>query len=259
MNAAPYTLSIGAGPIELFLLVATRLLAALSTSPVISTRTIPLQARIGLGLFAALVLTPVVSAAIPADQQPVLSWTTLAGEVVTGTLAGLAASMVYAAVEFGAGLLDVQAGFGLGATYDPTFDASGSVLNRFYSALAALVFFETNGHHLLLQALVELFHLVPLGQFSLDQLQPDRMAQLAAGMFVVALQLVLPVLGALLLVDVALALLNRAAPQFNPFALGASAKTGLAALAALATLPYIMSRLPQVMSMAAGFSTQVLK
>lgn len=233
----PYVATIPLAPVELFLLVATRLLAALATSPVINSRNVPGTARIGLGLFTALVMLPIVTRQHPAALPVTLDWTTIASEALTGALAGFSASLVYSAIQFGAGLINVQAGFGLGAVYDPAMGESNSTLERFYGALAALLFLQLNGHHLLLSALRELFLVVPLGSFGPDSLKPGALVQIATGMLRVAVQLVLPVLGALLLVDVALAILARAAPQFNLFAVGVSAKVGLALAAILAVLP----------------------
>ncbi len=251
VSAQPFSLTLPLAPVETFLLIATRLLAALATSPVLGARLVPGPARIGLGLFTALVLLPVI-AADPASQAARLTWTTLAGEAVAGALAGFVATLVYGAVQFGGGLLDVQAGFALGSVYDPALGSAGSTIERFYATLATLLFFQVNAHLLVLGALRELFAVVPLGAFSLDLLRPGVLAAVATGMLRVALQLVLPVLGALLLTDVALALLARAAPQFSVWAVGLQAKMFVALGALLVTLPLVLPRLEAIAVTAAG-------
>ena len=69
----------------------------------------------------------------------------------------------------------------MASVYDANFGTQGALLERFYSALAALLFFQTNAHHMVIQALVELFVIVPLGSFSLGSIQPDKLATIAAG------------------------------------------------------------------------------
>src|SRR3954471_22100994 len=101
------TLSIPISTTEAFVLIATRILAVFATSPVMSMRQVPGLARIGLGLFTALIMVPVVG--IPQDID--VSWTALAGEALVGALAGFAATVAYSAIQFGANLLDLQAGF----------------------------------------------------------------------------------------------------------------------------------------------------
>jgi flagellar biosynthetic protein FliR len=252
------TLSIPLGPVEAFVLIATRVLAVLATSPVMSLRQVPLPARLGLGLFTALLLEPVIGAtALPAGVT--VTWTALASEAVVGALSGFAATVAYTAIQFGASLLDLQAGFSMGSLYDATFGSQGAVLERFYSAIAALLFFQTDAHHLVIQALVQLFNVVPLGTFTLERIRPDLLATIAAGSFIVAVELVFPVLVALMLADIALAVLARVAPQFGIFSIGMQLKVVLALGALIVTMPLLLPRLHQLFSGVTAVSLAVFK
>ncbi len=254
----PFTLAIPIGPVEAFVLIATRVLAVLATSPIMSLKNVPLQARLGLGLFTALVLVPVIATSgLPAGVD--VNWTTLAGEAVVGALSGFAATVAYTAISFGASLLDVQAGFSMASLYDSTFGTQGAILERFYSAIGALLFFQTDAHHLVIQALVQMFVVVPLGTFSLSRINPDLLAQIAASSFMVALELVFPIMVALLLADIALAVLARVAPQFGIFQIGLQMKVLIALVALLITMPLLMPRLHQLFSGMIGVSVAVLR
>ena len=252
------TLSLPLGPVEAFVLVATRVLAVLATSPVMGLRMVPVSARVGLGLLIALILVPVVGKdGLPPGVD--VTWTAIASEACLGALAGFAATLVYTALQLGAGLLDLQAGFALGSLYDATFGSSGAVLERFYSALAALLFLETDAHHLLLTALSQLFVIVPVGGFTLERLRPDVLAQILTGTFGVALELVFPVTAALLLADVALAILARVAPQFGLFSVGVQVKVALALGALIVTLPLLLPRVHQLFGAVAGAAVAVVR
>ena len=254
----PYTLTLPVGAVEAFVLVATRVLAVLATSPVLGLKNVPVQAKLGLGLFTALILVPVITRdGLPAGVD--VSWTTLAGEALVGALSGFAATVAYTAIAFGASLLDFQAGFSMGALYDQTFGTQGAMLERFYSAIAALLFFQTNAHHLVIQALVQLFVVVPLGTFSLSRINPELLAQIAASSFVVALELVFPVMVALLLADVALGVLARVAPQFGIFQIGLQLKVALALGALALTMPLLLPRLHALFSGMIGVSVAVVR
>jgi flagellar biosynthetic protein FliR len=249
------TLTLPIGPVEAFVLVATRVLAVLATSPVMGLKTVPAQARIALGLLVALILVPVVGKEAAVD----VTWTAIASEALVGALAGFAATLVYAAIQLGAGLLDLQAGFSLGSVYDATFGSQGAVLERFYNALAALLFLQTDAHHLLLTALTQLFVVVPLGGFTLDKIRPDVLATIITGTFAVALELVFPVMAALLLTDIALAILGRVAPQFGLFSIGAQVKLALALGALIVTIPLLLPRVHALFEAVAGASVAVLR
>ena len=254
----PYTLTLPIGAVEAFVLIATRVLAVLATSPVLGLKNVPVQAKLGLGLFTALILVPVISRdGLPAGVD--VSWTTLAGEALVGALSGFAATVAYTAIAFGASLLDFQAGFSMGSLYDQTFGTQGAMLERFYSAIAALLFFQTDAHHLVIQGLVQLFVVVPLGTFSLGRINPDLLAQIAASSFVVAIELVFPVMVALLLADVALGVLARVAPQFGIFQIGLQLKVVLALGALALTMPLLLPRLHALFSGMIGVSVAVLR
>jgi flagellar biosynthetic protein FliR len=254
----PFTLALPIGPVEAFVLIATRVLAVLATSPIMGLKNVPLQARLGLGLFTALVLVPVIaSSGLPAGVD--VNWTTLAGEAVVGALSGFAATVAYTAISFGASLLDIQAGFSMASLYDSAFGTQGAILERFYSAIGALLFFQTDAHHLVIQALVQMFVVVPLGTFSLSRINPDLLAQIAASSFMVALELVFPIMVALLLADIALAVLARVAPQFGIFQIGLQMKVLISLVALLITMPLLMPRLHQLFSGMIGVSVAVLR
>jgi flagellar biosynthetic protein FliR len=74
-----------------------------------------------------------------------------------------------------------------------------------------------------------------------------------------AIPLVLPIVGALLLADVALALLVRAAPQFNLFAVGTPAKIVIALAGLVLALPLAAPRLTALFESAAGASVGVFR
>src|SRR5207253_1929577 len=85
-----------------------------------------------LAQFAALLLVPVLGHdGIPAGMD--VTWTALASEALVGALAGFASTVAYSAIQFGASLLDVQAGFSMASIYDATLGSQGATLERFYS------------------------------------------------------------------------------------------------------------------------------
>jgi flagellar biosynthesis protein FliR len=254
----PYTLALPIGPVEAFVLIATRVLAVLATSPVLSIKNVPNQAKLGLGLFTALILVPVLGKDGPPPGVDV-TWTVLAGELLVGALSGFAATLAYTAISFGASILDLQAGFSMASLYDQTFGTQGAVLERFYSAIAALLFFQTDAHHLVIQALAQLFQVVPLGTFSLSKINPELLAQIAASSFVLAIELMFPVLVALMLAEIALGVLAKVAPQFGIFQIGLQVKVGLALGAIALTMPLLLPRMHALFSGMVSVSIAVLR
>ena len=86
-----------------------------------------------------------------------------------------------------------------------------SVFNVF-GMIATLLFLSIDGHLLLISALVDSFNVVPVGQGSLAQFSWSHLALLGSNLFSLGLQIALPVLCTMLLVNLALGVMARAAP-----------------------------------------------
>jgi flagellar biosynthetic protein FliR len=77
-----------------------------------------------------------------------------------------------------------------------------------------------NGHLLYLATLAQSFTAIPVSATPLGAGSWLNLAELGSKMFSAGLLLSLPIVAALMITNVALAVLTRAAPQLNLFALG---------------------------------------
>ncbi|MCS7257190.1 MAG: flagellar biosynthetic protein FliR [Thermomicrobium sp.] len=229
--------------IALFVLVVTRVGLVLTLLPGFGSQAVPLPARVALAIVVALVLTPFVRTEATALNQPTVFAVALAREIVTGLALGLAVAAVFAAIEMAASLIGYQLGFGLAATFNPAFGTHGTALNTLYLALAALVLFGTNGHHLLIAALARSFALLPPGTTLPDTDTPLALIGLTGTMFADALRIGLPVAGSLLVADIGLGLLNRMVPQMSVFFVGLPAKILLGFFVLLLSVPFLVQLL----------------
>ena len=243
--------------VSFYVLAAARVLAALTFNPLLGSARVPVPARVGIGLFATLVLFPVGGPfEAPAEVGPF----EIGAEVLIGLLAGFGITLIFGAVQFMANLIGVNSGFSFAQTINPMFEhGGGGVVETFITAFALLVFVQINGHHLFLIGLRELFDAVPVGEVTKIPGSLDSLLTISSTLFSAGLKLALPILAALLLADLALGLLARVAPQFNLFALEMPAKMLLGLTALALALPVIVPRLaalfrtvPTVMTTIAG-------
>jgi flagellar biosynthetic protein FliR len=102
---------------------------------------------------------------------------------------------------------------------------------------ATLLFLAMNGHHLILTALVQSFHIVPLGEFSLQPLMTGRILELLGDIFMVGLRIGAPVMLAVFLTDLALGLLGRTVPQMNLLMVGFPLKIAVGLGILLVSMP----------------------
>jgi flagellar biosynthetic protein FliR len=121
-------------------------------------------------------------------------------------------------VDVAGEIAGLQMGLGFASFFDPQHGAHTLVVAQFLGLLATLIFLGIDGHLMLLSALAESFRLLPVGAGA--PLEWPAIASLGGGIFVTGLMIALPVVVALLLTNIALGILTRAAPQLNLFAVG---------------------------------------
>lgn len=204
-------------------LVFLRLAALFAVAPVFGAREVPGPVRILLALALSVVVYPLVSAALAPVPRGLLE---LIAPVVRETLIGLAlgmlVSLLFSAATLAGDLLDLQMGFNMAAVFNPALGAQAAMMSQFLYRYTLVVFLLVNGHHLLLAGVVRSFTALPAPRFSpaSDAAVLRLVGDLVTTIFGAGLRIAAPALATLLLVDVALALVSRAAPQVNVFQLG---------------------------------------
>ena len=93
------------------------------------------------------------------------------------------------------------------------------VISQFYTVLATLLFFATDAHLRLIRLLADSFHLMPFGT-ALPRGALAEVMRWSGDLLGLAVLLSLPIIIALLIVNLAFAFMSRAAPQLNIFSIG---------------------------------------
>jgi flagellar biosynthetic protein FliR len=224
------------GGMPLFLLVLMRLTGLFLAAPFWSSRMFPPAVKASLCLFLALVLLPTVDGSrVPTAPVPLAL--AAVGELAWGALAGFAASLCFAAVQMAGYYLDFELGVGIANVVDPTFGAPVPVAGTFLYLLSLVVFLGSNGHHLLLGALVRSLQAIPPGSAVLSPAAARGMVAQAGVMFVLGLELAAPLVLPMFLANLALGLVSRTVPQLNVFVVGLPLKTWVGVLFLALALP----------------------
>jgi flagellar biosynthetic protein FliR len=230
-----------------FLSPFLRILALMTTAPLFSHASVPVPLRVGL----ALAITAVVVVATPA--APFVSPLSAAGavlvvqQVVVGLAIGLSMQLVFAAVTLAGDLIGLQMGLSFAAFVDPQNSTEAPVVGSFLSLVLMLVFLAINGHLALIAALVDSFRVMPIGPGGWGALDAMRLVQAGTALFATGLSLALPVIGALLLVNLTLGVLTRTAPQLNLFAVGFPVTLAVGLVMLLLAMPFAVPALQQAL------------
>lgn len=217
-------------------LLGARLSGLVLIAPVFSSRTVPMMLRAGLIIALTALLAPVaLGSATAARITPAVALT----EVVIGFAIGLGVAIMVGAAEAMGDLLSVQIGLSGAAALDPLTNNSVPVLGTFGSLFAVTMLLSLDAHLVMLDAVAVSLELLPVG------LPLDLGAGLAAmaswgtTLFLLGTRFAAPVIATVLLANIALAVLGRAAPQLNVLAVAFPIQIGLGLMVFAASIPLI--------------------
>ncbi len=221
-----------------------RMLALFSSAPILSNRAIPMRVRVLLALLITIVVAPNVAPPPPgADPFGLLLQQLLVGFVV-----GFSMRIVFAAIEYAGDVAGLQIGLGFAMFVDPTNSRQTPLIGSFLNLLAMLVFLSINGHLMLIASLVESFQVVPLSGPIGGGFDFLSIANWGAEMFRIGFTLALPIITAILLVNISLGVMARVAPQLSIFSVGFSLTLMIGLVMLYWLLPYFAVPLEQHLS-----------
>jgi len=232
----------------LFFLLFVRFLAFLASAPFFNQRIVPNQAKIGLAFLLAFLLAPSAPAVfVPASDLAFFA--VLVQEILTGLLMGFAALLPVLAIGLLGTLVAGAMGMSYATSISPIFPESTTPFSQLYTHLAILVFLLVRADQVLLLGLKRMVELMPPGRLLSDTLALsdglliERAIHFTARLWDVSLKLALPVIGVVLLADLALVLISRAMPRMNVFSQSLPLKVAMGLLTIVLSLPYFW---PQV-------------
>ncbi|MFB5191444.1 flagellar biosynthetic protein FliR [Alicyclobacillus fastidiosus] len=219
---------------DLFLLVSLRIVAFVSTSPLMSMNVWPRWAKIGLAFGLAYVAAPTIDSPVPDIlTNPGQFIVDGVMEAVIGLLLGFIATLVFSAISIAGQAVDIQIGFSMAQLVAPGSTAQMGIMGNLYNLLFTLYFLGMGGLDGMMLAILHSFSVIHIGVFHLPSDWPGTLLHLTGLVMSMGVELAAPLLVALFLSDVTFAFLSRAVPQMNVFVVSLPVKlfAGLAMFA----------------------------
>jgi flagellar biosynthesis protein FliR len=141
-------------------------------------------------------------------------------EIACGLVVGIGFRFVFAAAEVLGTVLGQMTGLSSPSVLNPTMDAPETAVGRIVGLCAMLVALAAGVHRVALGGLLESFRALPVGTAAVLDAPLLSIVDLGIDAFVVGVRLATPVIGVGLLVQLALALVARAAPSVQIFSVG---------------------------------------
>lgn len=188
-------------------------------APLLGAVFVPRRMRLAMSLVLALALAH--SAGPPPDLQPLSGPGLLAitQELIVGLAIGFVLRLATEAALLAGQLISTGMGLSFATVVDPQ-NGSMPLLGRFYIVVASLVLLATNAHLSLIALLAQSYSAVPIASGGISPEDARIIVDFGMVMFAGAVQLALPSVVAILMVNVAFGVISRAAPTLNLFAVG---------------------------------------
>lgn len=201
------------------MLPLARILGLVASAPLLNNRAISARIRLTVGLVVGIAVIPGINniPPLPADSWHALGL--LVHQMLIGVAIGFMMRLFFAAIDLAGEMIGLQMGLSFAVFFNPQTGGQSSVVAEFLNLLTLLVFVAFDGHLMLIQVLVASFDWLAIGEATRSEAWLVIVRH-ASSVFAIGVLLALPMVAALLMTNIALGVLTRAAPQLNLFAVG---------------------------------------
>ena len=221
-GAADYLLYFYAN-IDTFILMFVRILGFLILMPILAGNTVPLVVKIGFAVFLSIIVYSGGGVAVGEYEQNVFSYVMLlVNEFMVGFIIAFVVYSMFSVMFFVGQIVDYQIGFSMVSVFDPVSQMQVPITGNLYYFLLCALFVVSDGLGLVIFIVAKSFITLPLGKAAILN-NAGLMANLLdilVRYMAVGVQISLPVLGTIMVVDIALGVLTKAVPQMNVYVVG---------------------------------------
>lgn len=203
-----------------FIYPVARILAFAASAPFLNNAGFPRRIRLLLGLALAVAISPMLPPMPSVLPNSGVGLWLLAEQILIGVAMGFSMRIIFAGFDMAGEIMGFQMGLGFATFYDPLSTAQTVVISNLMTLVATLFFLSLDGHLIYFATLTESFHTIPVAVTPLLAEGWHVLVLKAKNIFGIALTLSMPVVTVLLVTNMALGVLSRAAPQLNLFAIG---------------------------------------
>ena len=224
------------------ILIFARMIGFVIVAPIFNRKEIPVLAKVGFVFILTIALTGVLNPSPPPVNNSLFLSITL--NITVGLMIGYMARLILIAIDAGADMINMQMGLSSAMVLDPTSQTQISILEKYFSLLAILLFIQLGGIYWLFQALIRSFAIFPIYATSIPLakiVNMEYLIQMTSNVLYMGLQIASPVLLATLGQDIILGIISKTAPQVNVFQLSFLFKPVFGAAILIWILPMLVN------------------
>ena len=233
------------GKVFVFIMVMTRITTFFLVVPIFGSGNIPASMKIAatvmLSIFFSIINPQAASLGISGTEHggSIQAIILLGGEAAYGLALGAIANIIFSAVKLGGSIMETQMGLSMAEVIDPMSEERGTPLAGLLEMIFILAFLAANGHHLLIRVIQKSYEFFPAGKIPPVATLAGNILEATSVMLVAGLRLSAPILAALLVLLVVLAILSRVVPEMEIFFISFPLRILLGFVIVVALVPFL--------------------
>ncbi|HTS87707.1 MAG TPA: flagellar biosynthetic protein FliR [Gemmatimonadales bacterium] len=222
-----------------FVLVSARVAGLFMVEPLWAITAVPRTVRGAMAVVFSVALLPTLTAAPRLPDDMIAMSLLLGGETLLGMAMGMLGALVLQGVVIAGDVASLQMGLSLGQALGSLPEGTTVGVGQLQGYFALSIYLMLGGHLTLYQGLATSFATIPPGHALLGLGGSRAVVDLAETIFQGGIQAAAPVLIALLLAHVALAILGKAVPQLNVMMVSFPVTIAIGLVALGTSLPFL--------------------
>lgn len=225
-----------------YLMTFLRIGTVFMLMPAFSASYVASQIRLTLALAVALILTPVITPELPPRPDNFSLFLQYAlFEITIGVFLGMIMQILFFALNLAGSIASQAIGFANAQIFDPAFQTQSMLIETFLSIVALTVVFVADFHHLMIEALVNSYKLLPpAAALPIDDMG-SHFTQTVNDAFIFGFKLGSPFIAFTIVFYAGMGLVSRLMPQLNIFFLSMPLQIYLGFGLLFLTLPVILT------------------
>jgi flagellar biosynthetic protein FliR len=196
-----------------------RVIGLVLIAPVLGAVFAPARVRVLIAVVLSVAMLPAVQSIPEYSPLSAIGILTVLQEIVLGLAIGFALTLAVEAAVFAGQVISTGMGLSFATVVDPQM-GNIPLLGRLYVIVATLLLLAMDVHLALIDIVAQSYALIPIGSGGIDAGAARYLVDFAQVLFTGAMQLALPSVVAILMVNISFGVISRAAPTLNLFAVG---------------------------------------
>lgn len=161
-------------------------------------------------------------------------------EIMTGLILGYITNLIFQIVQLAGEWMDIHVGFSMISILNPSTQTTSTLLGNFSYFISLAFFFIVDGHHIVINLLVESTKVIPIGKTIVYQETLMGVMQTISNFFTLGIKIAVPLVLIIVLTDICLGLISRTVPTIPIMVFGVPIKNLLGLITYIILLPLIL-------------------